>query len=345
VKAVPAARGQDILIGPRTTVFALLETYPFLETFLRARDRGFEELAAPRAHSRWARVTALSDVALTANVTWRQLVSEIAAEVESRTGRPARIADAPRWIAGDDRRLGELRDIAAGLEAGAPLLEMAQRWRAATADLEPAEAAALDAALLETAAEERDAAVRQIQEAAAARSPFGPGAAPPDGHPLETLRREGARVRQLCAGLDAELRRLGGSPTRRRWQREKPLVSRLVDRLSGVESRFRRERQAWFPTLEAHVVSGPRSLLVGHQDEALEMLRRLRLAVDGDDAASVAEVGSRVVESLEDLVAQDERLLEPLALRYFSAVDWAAVRELEDGVGWRLIPPPPPWLG
>jgi DUF438 domain-containing protein len=57
----------------------------------------------------------------------------------------------------------------------------------------------------------------------------------------------------------------------------------------------------------------------------------------------VAVAGARLLDSLEDLLAQDERLLEPLALRHFSAGDWTAVRELEDGVGWRLIPTPPPW--
>ena len=150
-------------------------------------------------------------------------------------------------------------------------------------------------------------------------------------------------MRQLSAGLKAELDRLGGSPTRRRWQREKPLVSRLVERLSAVELRFRREQQAWFPALAVHGVDGPQALLEVRQAGALETLRRLRLAVDGDDAASVAEAGTRLVDALEDLLAQDERLLEPLATRYFSSGDWGAVRELEDGVGWGLIPPPPAW--
>ena len=54
----------------------------------------------------------------------------------------------------------------------------------------------------------------------------------------------------------------------------------------------------------------------------------------------MAVAGARLVDSLEDLLAQDERLLEPLAQRHFSAGDWAVVRELEDGVGWELIRAP-----
>ena len=178
---------------------------------------------------------------------------------------------------------------------------------------------------------------------AAAEAGGGTLTSPPPGHPLETLRREASQIRRLAAALRGELERLGGSPTRRRWQREKPLVARLVERLSAVELRFRREQQAWLPALEVHAVDGPHALLVARQTETLETLRRLRLAVERDDATSVAEAGGRLVDALEDLLAQDERLLEPLALRHFSPGDWAAVRELEDGVGWGLIPSPPAW--
>jgi hypothetical protein len=165
----------------------------------------------------------------------------------------------------------------------------------------------------------------------------------PPGHPLDTLRREARLIRGLCASLRVELDRLGGSPSRRRWQREGPRLSGLVQRLSSVESRFRREQQAWFPALEVHAIDGPRALLAARQTEALETLRRLRLAVDGDDASSAAEGGRRLVDMLEDLLAQDERVLEPLAARSLSREDWEAVRELEDGVGWGLIPKPPAW--
>jgi uncharacterized protein len=333
-------RSQDILIGPRTTVWVLLQAYPFLEPFLLDRVRGFEALAEEHARTRWARVMTLDDVGVRLNVPWQQLVREIAAEVERGVGRPARVADAPRHIVNDERRLGELRDIVAGLEAGGSLLEMAERWRASTADLELAESDALDAALSEAAAEGRASGVRAVQAAAAGG--VGTLTLPP-GHPLETLRREAGQVRRLSAGLRSELERLGGSPTRQRWRLEKPLVARLIGRLSAVELRFRREQQAWFPALEVHAVDAPQALLVPRQTEALETLRRLRLAVEHDAAATVAEAGRRLVDALEDLLAQDERLLEPLALRHFSSGDWAAIRELEDGVGWGLIAAPPPW--
>jgi DUF438 domain-containing protein len=327
---------QDILIGPRTTVYLLLAAYPFLDAFLQGRVRGFERLQDERARTRWARVMTLEEVAMRLNVSWQHLARDIAAEVEQGTGRPPRVADAPKRIIDDGRRLGELRDIVAGLEAGAPLREMAERWRAATADLEPAEKTALEAALSGDAAAGREAGARAVLDAA---EPAG-GVRLPPGHPLESLRREAGLLRRLRSGLADELDRLGGSPTRRRWQQEKPLVIRIVDRLSGIELRFRREQQAWFPALGVHGVEGPQALLAARQQEALETLRRLRLAVERDDAALAVEAAARLGSEVDDLLAQDERLLEPLALRHFSGGDWVAVRELEDGVGWALVRPP-----
>lgn len=335
-------RSPDILIGPKTTVFTLLSAHPSLEAFLLARVPGFERLSDERARTRWARVMTLDDVALGLNVSWTRLGREIAAEVERETGRPPRVAGAPRRIVDDGRRLDELRDILARLEGGAPLDESAARWREATADLEREEEAALRSALSAEPGPAGEAAVRAVRAAAGAEAEL---TVSPAGHPLQLLRREAVLLRRLCAALEAELDRLGGSPTRRRWQRQKPLVARLVDRLSEIELRFRREQQAWFPALAVHDVDGPQALLAGRQLEALETLRRLRLAVERDDAGSAAEAGARFLGEAGDLLAQDERLLEPLARRHLSARDWGAVRELEDGVGWALIRRPPAWPG
>jgi DUF438 domain-containing protein len=279
----------------------------------------------------------LDDVALRLNVSWLRLGREIAAEVEKETGRPPRVAGAPRRVVDDGRRLAELRDIVAGFEAGASLLEAAERWRAVTADLEPAETAALESALSEQAAAGREAGARAVRGATEQAA----GLPAPPGHPLELLRREAESLRRLCGDLEAELGRLGGSPARRRWERDKPLVVRLVDRLSDIELRFRREQQAWFPALRVHGVEGPQALLAARQQQALETLRRLRLAVERDDATSAAEAGTRFLAEVADLLAQDERLLEPIAQRCLSAGDWVAVRELEGAVGWALVRPAP----
>jgi DUF438 domain-containing protein len=331
-------------IGPRTTVFEVLEAYPFLEGFLHAYDAAFDRISRPGGRTGWARITALGDVAVEMDVTWRRLVRDVSAEVTRVTGKEPPVSDARRALASDDGRLAELREIAARLEKGGSLLELADRLRALTAGVDAKQAAALDRALTAAAAEARVAADRSVQ--AAARPPAGSVVSgSPEGHPLDSLRREGVQVRVLCTGLRSELERLGGSPSRRRWRAGRPLVARLVERLSGVESRVRREQQAWFPALAVLGADGPAALMRDRQADALEAHRRLRLAVARDDAGSTVEHGIRLLDLLDDLAATEEQVLAPIAERSLSAGDWAAVRDLEDGVGWRLIAAPPPWPG
>jgi DUF438 domain-containing protein len=110
-----------------------------------------------------------------------------------------------------------------------------------------------------------------------------------------------------------------------------------------VEWRVRREQQAWFPALAVLRAEGPAALMHERQSEALEALRRLRLAVARDDAGSAVETGLRLLDLLDDLAATEEHVLAPIAERSLSPADWAAARDLEDGVGWSLIAVPPPW--
>ena len=334
--------GGDLVLGPRTTIWTILEVYPFLDAFLIGQHEQFHRLADPEGRRRWARVASLEDVALAMNVTWRQVARDIVAEV-ARTG-----AGAPMVMGhgaaggGRDRRVDDLRDIAARLEEGGSLLELARELERVMDGAVPVERAVVERTVAAAAAAER-LALRREMESSAGLPSDSVVLAPPAGHPLHSLRREGAQVEILCADLRVALERLGGSPSRRRWRAARPLVARLVDRLSGVEARFRREQQAWFPALEVLDVHGPEALLGDRQAEALESLRRLRLAVARDDAAFVVENGGRLLDLIGELLATEEEVLVPIAERRLAPGDWAAVREIEDGVGWQLIAPPPPW--
>lgn len=332
----------SIVLGPRTTMFALLAAYPYLDEFLLAYGEAFIRLGTPAGRTGWARKATLGDVALEMNVTWRRLVREIGDEVTRISGRAPGVAGARGPVAADDWRLVELRGIAARLEAGGSLVDLAGRLADVTAGLDPVDALALDHTLAAAVDDARDAADRSVQAAVGA-SVDAVGPQHPRGHPVDTLQREAVMVRRLCAELRTELERLGGSASRRRWRASRSLVERLVRRLAEVEERFRRQQQAWFPALAVLGVEGPAALMSDRQAEALECLRRLRLAITRDDAPFVVETGLRLLDLLDDLLSIDGQVLVPLAERHLSAGDWAAVREMEDGLGWSLIPAPPPW--
>jgi hypothetical protein len=336
---IPRSERSNLSLGPHIMVFAVLDAYPFLTDYLGDYEGMRVSPSSSTRWNRWVRVTSLADLAASLDVTWTELARDLGEEVARVTGRAPAIIDGDRAVA-DRARLGEMRDIAARLEEGGSLLDLARELREVTEGLDKEEAAALDSALGATVEASRGAADLHL-EAVAAGGRLG--GLLPEGHPLDNLRREGVCARRLCDSLQHQLERLGGSPSRRRWRESRPAVRRLVDELSNVESRFRRVQQAWFPALAVLGVEGPEALIGDRQAKALESLRRLRLAVARDDAAFVVENGTRLVELLDDLLVTEEEVLAPLAERHLAPGDWAAVRELEDSVAWSLIPSPPPW--
>jgi len=121
-RAVPGRRGHGvssreaptgIILGPRTTVFALLTAYPFLDQVLLGYGEAFLRLGTPGGDTGWARKVTLGDVALDMNVTWRRLVREISDEVARVIGGGPAVVGSRSPVAEDDWRLVELRGIAA----------------------------------------------------------------------------------------------------------------------------------------------------------------------------------------------------------------------------------------
>jgi DUF438 domain-containing protein len=322
-----------LVLGPRTTLHELLVAYPALREQLAARA-GLERLRQSSAVDRWARVVTLAEAAELTDVPWRRLAADVQALVAAAGTTPPEVAGAERTSGERSQRLEELHAIFADLERGVPLVTLAARLEAVFDGLGPGEAEQLEEAA-------RVAGQTATHEPAAEAEPLTAPA--PAGHPLATMRDEGAQVRRLCDGLREELDLLGGSPSRRRWRQARPMVVRLVERMTAVEARFRRQQQAWFPALAVHGQEGPAQLLAAAQAESLELVRRLRLAVARDDGRFVVEAGRRLLELLDDVLLTEEQVLEPLAERHLSEADWVVVRELEDGVGWTLIPAPPRW--
>ena len=322
--------GGGITLGPRTSVWTLLQAYPGLAQALAPCGGGLERLATVEGRERWARRVTVGEVAVAADLTWRQLARRIVDEVARAGGEPPEVLGPGPVVAGDDRRLGVLRTIAAELEEGGSLLELARELQDAAGGADASEAEALERALNEADAAERAAARREMEAAA------GPPAdrlvlSHPEGHPLRSLRSETMQVRALSGDLRAALERLGGSPTRRRWRSARPLVARLVDRLTGVESAL--------PAPARRLVPGPRgrSTLVG-PPSCSATARTKRSSPCGDSGwrwpatTRPSWWKSAATWSTSSTISwpPDEQVLAPLAEARLSPTDWAAVRRRED---------------
>lgn len=326
-----------IVLGPRTTVHALVAACPDLAEFLPTYDPAFARLAETRGRVSWARIATLGDVALEMNVSWRRLVRDLATEVRQRTGRSPRTVDDPHEVDAEDPRLAELRDIVSGLEQGGSLLELAARLDALAAGSAAGEMESLVAALTDG----REEAAGVTPGVAGTAGPDGPPTDLPDDHPIASLRRESARAAELAAALRDELERLGGSLSRARWRAARQPVTRLVDGLCGVEVQVHRTREAWLPALERNGAGDAARLVAVRQDEVLDALRLVRVALSADAAASVVEHGRALCARVRELTACEEQVLVPVAGRVLTQRDWAEVRRLEDAAGPAPVPETP----
>ena len=80
-------------ITPKTTVHTLLKEYPFLLDFLAGYNPEFGKLTNPVLRRTMGRMATLEKAAALADVPLNQLMTDVAAEVERRTGANPGVAD------------------------------------------------------------------------------------------------------------------------------------------------------------------------------------------------------------------------------------------------------------
>jgi hypothetical protein len=315
-----------------TTLFALLEAYPFLEDFLIARHPAFGRLAGPGRGRGWARLATLGELATAMNLPRLELLRELRAEVQRQTGVAPGIAEVSTGAA-DPRLQDALREALRDLERGAALDELAARLDRETQGLDAAQVAALarGAGLRVAGAESMTpSAALQPADVPANRLALGPR------HPVRALLEEGARVRELTSHVDELLTGLQGTRGAERWSRARPALAGLLKRLVEVERQARRLRLAWYATVSSRGGHAVIALVDEDLVAAVDGLRHALAVVEkGDREAAVTASRSAASLVLRALAAQEE-LLVPVALSSLADDDWEIVAEQERVVGWAL---------
>ena len=316
-----------------TTLYALLEEYPFLATSLSARHPVFARLGDRASARRWTRVATLQEVATTMDIPWLDLAREVQEEVRSVTGAAPAIAEA---APSDDRRLrDDVRDLVLELERGAPLGDLAARLDELTPGMDAEGVAAL--------ARERgmDAVASAGTAAWAAGPPTESAAAHAalhPGHPIRALQQECSRLADLAQVVMEVVDRLGDPLDGARWAEARKPFGSLVARLGEIAVQSRRLRLAWYTTLASRVGPSVPAVVAERLGEAVAALDKLRAAVSTGDAGAVTAQARAAITHVRRALAAEEELLVPAAFQALDEDDWEAVAEQERVVGWALDP-------
>ena len=190
-------------ITPKTTIHTLLKEYPFLLDYLAGYHPEFKKLTNPVLRRTVGRMATLDTVAEQGNVPLNQLMNDLAAEIESKTGERPGIADSAAAGGIDPARLEALKQIIRDLHAGHPMEELTERFGELIEDIEAGEIAAMEQRLIEEGMPESevkrlcDVHVQVFAGALDAHQ----GVRTPAGHPIDTFQRENDAVLQVITSL------------------------------------------------------------------------------------------------------------------------------------------------
>jgi hypothetical protein len=327
------ARREGAMLARTTTLYALLEEYPYLEDFFTGFHEAFGRLAERVSGRAWARVVTVAELATAMNLPWLDFLRQVQAEVRRVSGVAPAIAGDPLGPTPDARVKDDLRALLRELECGASLEDLVKRVDALTRGLDAEGVAALARDL-----EGADRASGQGMAAAAGQSADWPAARLSlyPGHPARALLDEGALLRGLATHIEEVLDGLGNPVGIERWREARPVLGTLLERLGELERQARRLRLAWYTTISSRGGHSVTALVEEELSEALDAVRRSRAAASKEDAALAVGVTRQAMELVRRVLVSQEVLLVPAAMRSLDDDDWEAVAEQERVVGWAL---------
>jgi DUF438 domain-containing protein len=173
---------------------------------------------------------------------------------------------------------------------------------------------------------------------------LAPVAVPP-GHPVDTMRRENAALRDVAARMHAVLAEVAGLPPTADASVQLTGLRQAFNELNDVDKHYQRKENAIFSRLETHGVTGPSKVMWAKDDEVRALLKGLGAALSsaGETAAALQDGPSAAARAglaaLEEMIYKEENILLPMCLDMFTAEDWAEIWLASPRHGWCLVEP------
>ncbi len=326
-------------ISARTTIYDLIDAYPFILEFLADYSPKFGVLRNPALRATMGRVASLDKVASIGAVSVNQLIKDVADRIADETGEKPDVDLAAGAGDIDPDNTEKLKHIIRQLHDGENVEQARAEFKRIIADVEPRDIAAMEQDLiLEGMPVEEihrlcDLHVDVFRDELDMHEEVN--VAP--GHPLHTYMAENREIikaadrwAELCRASHAS----GEIPTE---------ITTALDQLAQVEIHYTRKENQLFPYLEKHEFTGPSQVMWGLHDDVRGLLKKLRqIIVDGDTEA-LREYGLEVARIISEMVYKEEKILFPTAQSMLDADEWNAIREGDDEIGYAFIDTPPPW--
>ncbi len=330
-------------ITPETRVHDLIEHHPYLLDFLARYNTAYEKLRNPVVYNTVGRLATLRAAAELGDVAVEDLIEAIEREMAMHRihAEPAVGADTDDTEPDTTRaqRLEKLKEIIGSLHDGASVEDVKAEFDHLVSDVDAFEIAAMEQALIAEGmpAEEVqrlcDVHVAVFRESLDA-SPEAP--ALPQGHPVESYRRENEQARRIVTSVRSSLDELEKAPAGEAGPLFERIASQIEDLLGGLSTHYIRKENQLFPVLERHGIEGPTKVMWGLDDEIRDRLKSDLASARSRDAAGLAGSLPDTLRTVDDMIYKEEKILLPAALDALSNEDWdeMAAGDGEIGFAW-----------
>jgi DUF438 domain-containing protein len=324
-------------LSPKTKIDELLGEHKFLEEFLVKYNPKFAMLKSKVARATVGKMANLKAVAAVGGVAVKDLVRDIAGEVERVTGlRPETEG------AGDSReeKIEGLKDVISALHDGASVDDVRAKFTEVIAGASGPEIAEMEQQLIA-----EGLPVEEVQRLCDVHVGAFKGALDeqdevevPPGHPVHTYMKANEKIAELAnklAGVTRDLGSAAGGASKEALEQAR----KLVEDLSGVDLHYTRKENQLFPFLEKHGISGPSKVMWGVHDEIRGALKNAREATARGDVAELAKAGPRLARDLAEMIYKENKILFPMAMQALTPDEWNEVRKGEDELGYAFTEP------
>lgn len=171
----------------------------------------------------------------------------------------------------------------------------------------------------------------------------------PEGHPVDTFKKENIELEKVISELDLLFTQIKDDKKTdtAQWLIK---VHTLLNSLMDVDKHYLKKEYLVFPFLEKYEVTGPPKVMWGKHDEIRGQLKAsieavsIREPMTVDEAASLTDLLLiPAVKAVDDMIAKEEEILFPMCLDKLTEEDWYSVYQQTGEFGYCLYDPAVEW--
>jgi len=328
-----------------TTIYDLVDEYPYLLDWLVDYDPHFSSLKKPALFKTMARVAKIETAASMANVDADKFLDDIRIEIATHEIAAEETANVPAAPVDPEvaaQRQVALKSIIRKLHDGVPVEQVKAEFDALITGIDSAEIARMEQALIaegmpiEDVQRLCDVHVTVFKEALDEK----PSAAVEAGHPVDAYTRENEVATQLVADANLLLGALATATDDADRAAVLEAISAKLGELSAIDTHYTRKENQLFPVLETHGVEGPTKVMWALDDDIRGRIKTARSLLAAGDATSLAATLPETLTMIDDMIYKEEKILFPTSLDVITAEEWATVAAGDAEIGYAWIEGP-----